>query len=343
MEVTVESQVDPACDEFVRRMPGAKLCHVSAWGPMVRRATGHEPLYLAARDGGQVRGVLPMTHVRSRLFGNRLVSQAFSSYGGPLADGREALDALFARAVEIATERGAETIDLRADEPLPLGLTERDDKVSMRLPLVADPEELWKSFTSQSKVRNHVRKARKAGIVTAGGGPELLDEFYGVYTVRMRQLGTPCYSRKLFAAMMETFPDNTRIFVGRLDGRVVGARLVNWFNDLIESVWGVTRTEYNRHSPNHLLYWAVFEHFCPLGAKWFDFGPSTVGGSSHKFKKQWGSKQIPLRYQFWVRPGKQLNVLSPNNPKYKRKVEMWKKLPLWLTRLLGPILSRNLP
>jgi len=343
MSVSVPTGADPACDAFVRRRPEAKLCHLPAWGAMAERVMGLRSFYLVAREGGEVRGVLPMTQVKSRLFGNRMISQAYASYGGPLAEDRKSIEALFRRAVEIATELGCESIELRSDQELGLGLEEPTGKIAMRLRLLPDPEELWRSFRSETKVRNHIRKAEKKGVTAEAGGLELLDEFYDVYTRRMHQLGSPCYARRLFSGMLETFPDNTRMFVARFEGQTVAARLVFHFNGLVESVWGITRVEFNRLSPNHLLYWTVFKHYCTQGAEWFDFGPSTLDSPHHKFKKQWDCQRIDLKYRFWVRPGTELTVRSPNNPKYRRKIELWKKLPLWATRILGPILSRSLP
>lgn len=343
MDVQILQSPDDACDQFVRQMPNAKLCHLPAWGFMVQRVMRHESLYLAARQGGAVRGVLPLTHVRSRLFGSRMISQAFASYGGPLADGPEVVEALFQKAVAVAGERGCESVEFRSDEQLPFDLAQRGEKIAMRLRLADDADTLWGSFKSETKVRNHIRKAEKRGVTTEAGRGELLDEFYGVYARRMHQLGTPCYSRKLFAGLLETFPDSSRLFVARFEGQTVGARLVFAFNGLVESIWGMTRVEYNRHSPNHLLYWAVFKHYCGQGGEWFDFGPSTAGGTHYKFKKQWGSVPIELYYQCWLPEGRTLEVLSPDNPKFKRRIAMWKKLPYWLTRLAGPVISRQLP
>lgn len=344
MEVEILESPDQSCDEFLKRKANATICHTYKWSEMVKDAFGYEVFYLVARDGRAIHGVLPLTQVRSVLFGNRMVSQAHGNYGGAITDCSEALDMLYGRAVDLARERGCESIEFRNIEPLPYkGLHLVTDKVSARLPLASDPEELWKSFRSDTKVRNHVRKGQKAGIITLAGGFDKLDEFYRLYTIRMHQLGSPCYSRKLMKAILEMFPANSRIFVAKLGDVTVGARLVVDFNGWVESCWGVTRVEYNNLSPNHVLYWAVMEHYCRKGAAWFDFGRSTADSPHYRFKKQWDAEPLNLNYQFWVRPGRKVNLVSSNNPKYRRRIEMWKKLPLWVTRLLGPYISRNLP
>ncbi len=341
MNVELLETQDPACDVFVRSRPEGKICHLFSWGRAAEKAMGHKCLYLVARDEGVVRGVLPMMHVRSRLFGRRMVSQALSDYGGVVADSHEAQDALFGRAVELATEFGCESIEFRNVHQLPYDLVLRSEKMTMHLSLPADPQELWKSFPA--KVRNQVRKAEKSGIVAADGGAELLPEIYPIYANRMHQLGTPCYSRKVMKALLDAFPDNTRVFAVRLNGRCIGGSLSLHLDGFVEMPFAAVMTKYNNLCPNNLLYWSVLEHYCRAGARMFDFGRCTVNSGTHQFKKQWGSQAVDLNYQYWVQPGIELSLASPSNQKYQKKVEMWRRLPQWLARLIGPAISRSLP
>ncbi|GAH85602.1 unnamed protein product, partial [marine sediment metagenome] len=69
----------------------------------------------------------------------------------------------------------------------------------------------------------------------------------------------------------------------------------------------------------------------------------TAGSGNYEFKRRWRAEPVRLHYQYWVRPGTELSIVSPDNPKYRKKVQLWKKLPLWLTRLIGPRISRDLP
>ena len=341
MDITIVKTPDPKCDAFLKNKPDAKICYTYKWSDAVARATSLKAFYLVARDNENVHGVLPLVHVKSILFGNFMVSQAFSDYGGILADSDEARDILFNYAVELATANNCQTIEFRNVQPLPYNLEPRTGKMCMYLPLAPNPDEIWKSF--DPKVRNQVRKAEKSDIIATDSHIELLDDFYRVYTIRMHQLGSPAYPRKLMRYLLEVFPDNSRLFVVRLGGLTVGVGLTFHFNGFVEMPFASTFTQYNSLCPNNLLYWSVIKYYCLAGAKCFDFGRCTVDGPTYQFKKQWCPEPIDLHYQYWLRPGHQLSVLSPDNPKYKRRVEMWKKLPLWMTRLLGPYISRNLP
>jgi FemAB-related protein (PEP-CTERM system-associated) len=341
MKVEICDTDSSDCDIFVRRMPGAKLSHLFAWARHVVYPLGHEPFYLVARHDNRVCGVLPLTLIRSRLFGDRIISQAFSNYGGPLVEDDAALTALYDRTVELGEQYRCESIEFRNIEPLPYDLHLRTDKITLCVRLAPDPAESWKGLRPQ--IRNRIRKAQKAGLTVAAGGLEMLNSFYRIWTRRMHQLGTPCYPRKLFRLVLKAFPEESRIFLAFMKGKPIGGLFVHGFNGLAESRWGAVLTEYNDISPNYLLNWAAMEHFTSRRMEWFDFGRSTVDSGQHTFKKRWGATEIPLAYQYWIRPGQELSIAKPDNPKYAARVQTWKKLPLWLTRLAGPYISCSLP
>ena len=78
------------------------------------------------------------------------------------------------------------------------------------------------------------------------------------------------------------------------------------------------------------------------GAGVFDFGRSTQDSNTFRFKKQWGALPEPAVWQYHVRRGA-IGELNPNNPKYRLMIGAWRRLPLWLTRLIGPRIVRGIP
>lgn len=341
IKIEICKSYDINCDEFVKNMSSSRFCHFFAWSRMLTEVMGYHCFYLVARRGALVEGVLPLTQVKSRLFGNRMISQAFSNYGGILSASDEARDALFKYAVELAQSLHCSSIEFRNTEPLPYNLQKREGKISMILELKPDFDVLWNSFPA--KVRNQVRKAEKSGIESFGGGLELFEDFYRIYSVRMHQLGTPHYPAKIMTSILKTFPNESKIFIVRYGGKAIGAGLVISLGTIVEIPWAATLVEFNSLCPNNLLYWSIIKYYCFSGAKYFDFGRCTEDSGTYNFKKQWGSQPLDLNYQFWVAPDKKFSLVSPDNPKYKKKVEMWRKLPFFLVRFLGPLISRHLP
>jgi hypothetical protein len=74
----------------------------------------------------------------------------------------------------------------------------------------------------------------------------------------------------------------------------------------------------------------------------FDFGRSSVDSSTYKFKAQWGAEPSGTAWQYYVRTGAP-GEMRPDNPKYRLRIRAWQRLPLWVTRLIGPHIVRGIP
>lgn len=340
MNVELLDRPDENVDAYVTQHAHGKLCHTSVWTFAIAKAMGHDPLHLVARDETGICGVLPLMHVKSRLFGNRLISQGFSNYGGPLTDRAEVLTELSTRALDLVRENRCPIVEFRNSEPMAGDFLLQNDKACMVLPLAPNPDAIWQGL--RPEIRNRVRKAEKSGLVAVNGREELLDAFYDVWTVRMRQLGTPCYSRHLFETLVKYLPECTRVFVVKDGQLTMAAGFFHHFNGVAECRWAAATMDSNSLSPNTLLYWSAIKYYCLAGERLFDFGRSTIGSSQYEFKRRWGAKETQLYYQYWIKPGYQPSLVRPDSPRYEKKVEMWKTLPLFATRLLGPCVSRGL-
>jgi FemAB-related protein (PEP-CTERM system-associated) len=327
---------------FVARQPLAELYHDYRWRTVIESVFRHECHYLLARDSvGQVRGVLSLVRLRSRFFGDFLVSMPFFNYGGILADSPAAERALTEAAVTLGRECGVAHIELRHRAHQTLDWPAREDKVTMQLELPSTEQELFKSF--DSKLRAQIRRPQKAGATPRDGGLELLDDFYVVFARNMRDLGTPVYSRRLFAAILEAFPESARIFVVDLKGVPVAAGFVLSHRGTLEIPWASSLRAANRDGVNMLLYWSALRHAVECGYKRFDFGRSSRGSGTYRFKEQWGAQPQQLRWHYWLARGGDLPRLNPDNPKYRLAIGLWKKLPLPAANFLGPLIVRNLP
>jgi serine/alanine adding enzyme len=111
---------------------------------------------------------------------------------------------------------------------------------------------------------------------------------------------------------------------------------------LAQCRWAATDVAFNDLSPNILLYWSAISHYCQAGLRWFDFGRSTMDSSQYEFKRRWGARVVQLYYQYWSPSVHAMEPIRPDNPRYRRAVAVWRRLPLCLTRLVGPHVSRSL-
>lgn len=346
LQVTQLASDDPEgaaeWDRFVGESLDGTQYHLTAWRTIFAEVFGHESYYLWVRDGrGGVRGILPLVRQRSRLFGDYMVSIPVMNYGGPCALDEAAEASLVAAATELARELGVAHVELRASREHALGLPVRTDKVSMRLDLPENTDQLWSAIGP--KLRAQVRRPQKEGAEFLAGGAELIPEFYTVFSRNMRDLGTPVYSRKLFERVFASFPRQTTLAIVRLAGRPVAAGFLLGHKGLMEIPWASSLREYNRVSVNMLLYWGALEHSITQGYTSFDFGRSSVDSGTYRFKKQWGAQPRPLFWYYWLKDGTSLPGLTPNNPKYQLAIRAWQRLPVPVANWLGPKIVRGLP
>jgi FemAB-related protein (PEP-CTERM system-associated) len=247
----------------------------------------------------------------------------------------EIQDLLLNEAIKIAEKKNAESIELRHTTNVFNSLPTKTAKVSMRLDLPQNPDELWHSFSSN--LRRKIRKPTKEGFSWQYGREGELDNFYTVFSRNMRDLGTPVYSKGFFRNILQEFPDSTWIgTVKTKGGRPIASAFLVGFRDRLEIPWVSSLRSYNRHYANLFLYWNMLKFASESGYKVFDFGRSTLGEGTYKFKEQWGAKPVQLYWHYWAKNGRPLQQLNPKNPKYRLAIYIWKKLPVSLTKLIGP-------
>jgi FemAB-related protein (PEP-CTERM system-associated) len=187
-----------------------------------------------------------------------------------------------------------------------------------------------------------VRKGQKNGLHVVWGGQELLADFYAVFSRNMRDLGTPVYGRELFRGVLEHFPGRAEYCVVRADDQPVAAAL------LLHG-WGVSKVPsasslraYNHTNANMLMYWHLLERAIGRGQTVFDFGRCSANSRTYHFKKQWGAEAVPAEWQYYVRSGTAAD-LRRENPRYDWAVRLWQRLPVVVTRLIGPRIVRGIP
>ncbi|HKS88882.1 MAG TPA: FemAB family XrtA/PEP-CTERM system-associated protein [Stellaceae bacterium] len=329
----------PAWDRFVDDMPDGTFFHRAGWQAVIEQAFGHPTCYLMAERDGAVAGVLPLAHLRSRLFGNSLVSVPFCVYGGPLASERESSTALVDRAEDLMRRVGADSIEFRTRQPAVVEWPSRDDLyATFRKPIAADPDANLKAIPR--KQRAMVRKGMQNGLRSEVDRDT--DRLHRIYAESVRNLGTPVFSRRYFRLLAERFRDCSETLT-IVDGeRPIASVLSFFFRDEVLPYYGGGTAEARQRAANDFMYWEVMRRAALRGARLFDFGRSKFGTGSFDFKKFWGFTPEPLHYQYRLRPGCPIPDHNPLNPKYRLLIAAWKRLPLPVANLLGPPIVRGI-
>ena len=337
-----------AWDTFVRSQSSPipyTHCHLYGWRRVMQAAMGHEAPYLAATDDttGEILGVLPLVRVKSRLFGHFLVSVPFLNYGGPIGTA-DAVAALMRHAARMADSDGARVLELRSTHDLgcfdAYSISHR--KLTVLMDARGGSEELWSRIPS--KVRSQVRRPRKDG-VTVRHGLDQARPFYRVFSRHMRDLGTPVMPWSFFESVVDTFPDSALFAVAYSGATPVACGAgFTWGHgerSEFEITWASALREYNRMSPNMLVYWELMSQIADAGIGTFNFGRCTPGGSTHRFKTQWGTTDQPL---WWYEHSVGGSApITEDSHGAEIATRLWKHVPLRVANALGPRLIRLIP
>ncbi len=126
------------------------------------------------------------------------------------------------------------------------------------------------------------------------------------------------------------------------DDELVSSVMNFYFRDEVLPYYGGGTPLARRLKGNDFMYWELMRRSCERGLRVFDYGRSKQGTGSWSFKRNWGFEQEPLYYRYYLVKADSVTDISPMNPKYRLFINAWKRLPLPLTRLVGPWLARNL-
>lgn len=328
-------------ENYLLRSPNSSLYHHVDWQQVIEKSFGHRFDYLIAEVDGAVQGALPVVHIDSLIFGNYMVSLPYFNYGGPCAESEQAREKLVEEAVSLGRRRKVRFIEFRSTEKWNNGFPAKTGKVAMVLALQRSPEKIWRGFPS--KLRSQIRRPEQDGMEARIGRLDELDGFYSVFSINMRDLGTPVYPRKFFENILRVFPGNTWICTVYKGTEAVASGFLAGYKNRMEIPWASTVRKYNRMSPNMLLYWTSIRFACDSGYEIFDFGRSTPGEGTYRFKEQWGAKPVQLYWHYWLREGEAMPELNPKNRKFGVAIEIWKRLPVPVANILGPGIVKNLP
>lgn len=341
----LEDGAAPAWDAFVQATPEATFFHLSRWADVIGRAFGHATHYALAEQDGAVVGVLPLARMRTRLFGDSLVSLPFCVYGGPVAATREAAEALEGHARALMRRTGVPYLEFRMLHPPGEGAPEAGWPArpplyhTFRKPITGDAEKDLKAIPG--KQRWTVRKAIQNNLRSTAHRDT--DAHYRVYAESVRNLGTPVFPRRYFSILRDAFPDSLDVVTVFGDDRPLAGMLNFYFRDEVLPYYGGGVRGANRFGASAFMFWEVMRRGgAERGARLYDFGRSKEGTGTFDFKKNWGFAPLPIHHRYQLGEGARAPENNPNNPKYRLMIEAWKRLPLPVANLLGPPIVRGL-
>lgn len=328
-------------ESFVRSHPHGSFFHQLGWKRVMEKTYGYEPYYFLAKRGERVTGIAPAFLVSSWMTGRCLISIPFAVYGGICAEDDSSRQALVGHLERLASDLDVEYLEFRNRE----GGTDTNYIPNKRyatftLSITGDTEAVYRAFPKD--IRYMIRKAEKAEL-RALRGFDQLEQFYYLMTINLRRLGTPAFPRSLFENLIREYSDQIDLTLVYSGNEPVAGGMSFFFRDSVQPYYIGSKLEAKAVAGNNFLWWELIKLAASTGHTTFDFGRSKVGSGNYDFKKKWNPRIEPLDYQVRLFNRKEIPNFSPANPKFEFATNVWKKLPLGVTRLVGPRVVRWFP
>ncbi len=328
-------------DQYVDQHPEGSFFHLSGWIRVITQVFRHKPHYLMAVQAGKIVGVLPLVQQKSMLFGHALISTPFCVYGGVIADNDEIRMQLESEAYLLGCELNVDYVELRdryqreSKEPWQVHCHHS----TFSCPIANTPDEILTSI-----------KRKQRAVVRHSFANELSwdehddpDLCYDVYAESVRNLGTPVFNKKLFRTLKETFGERCHTLIIRdKENQPVSSVLSFYYKDAVLPYYGGGKFEARELKSYDYMYYQLMCLAHEKGKTQFDFGRSKHDSGSYSYKKNWGMQEELLHYKIALVKSDSLPNLSPNNPKYRLFINLWKRMPLGVSRAIGPNLSKYL-
>ncbi len=304
-----------------------------AWRHVVREAYDISSHYVMAVDGDRAVGTLSLFEIKHPVFGHYLATAVFGNDGGLLYESDVARDALVAEARSLAMRLNVSYLVIRTrGVPLDGHQVDQHYRASV-LALDGTPDDALNRLPATT--RNQVRRGMKEGF-TVSTGADQIDAFHAVFHKHMRDLGSPAHGRAFYDAIQRHVGDRAEFWVVRDGATLVAGALLFCVNGTAMNLHTVSLRRFNRRCPNYLLYWSMIEASYKRGMKTFDMGRSEAGSSQLKFKENWGTRAEELTYNYHLVRATEIPSMSPRDPRFRAAIAVWSRLPVFVTRAIGP-------
>ncbi len=340
-------------DAFVESCEEATFFHRSGWKRVIERSFGHKTHFLYAEQNNKIQAILPLGQINSRLFGHSLISLPFCVYGGVAAKTEEARIPLENAACELANKLGVDHLEMRnqyerSHQSQHVSLDNsscnqqkwisKDLYVTFKKEIDPDPE--VNLLAIPRKQRAMVRKGIKAELKSEID--HTIERLYNVYSESVHNLGTPVFPKKYFEQLKAEFGDACEILIISKEDTVVSGVMSFYFRNEVLPYYGGGNHMARACKANDFMYWELIRRSSEKGIRVFDYGRSKKGTGSYSFKKNWGFEPKPLHYEYHLVKATELPDINPLNPKYQLFIKLWKRMPLALSRFVGPMIAKSL-
>jgi FemAB-related protein (PEP-CTERM system-associated) len=319
--------------------------HTFAFKKFIEKAFGVEYSFVCV-IGSNVEAILPIVKIKSKIFGDKIISSGYIEYGG-FAGNCECYEDIICYLRDNYSNDFSyleiRDFDLNNSDVLS-GLLVKEDlykRFVLELKSFENLDSVWKNI--QKSKRKAIKKSLKFLQVRELELTDL-DEFYELYFENMRRFGSPAYSKKYFESFFENIVSRGlgKIYGAFYYGKLVSSLLGFYYEDRVHIIISVSDEKHREFRANDIVHWEFIKWAVEEGFDYFDFGRVREGSGQFEYKKKWGAELLDLPSYFDLWKLDKAPVNDPNDKSYQLKVKAWKMVPSFVSKKVGMKLRKEI-
>lgn len=336
----LEMDESKSWDRFVMEEPYAIAWQLFEWSQLVSKHYGAQFYPLVVEEGNKIVGILPIYRIKPLKGSPRMISVPHAVAGGMLAEDPEVREALLNAAIKIGSETGANNLTLKQYKVRIDGDLATDDNFYNReLDLRDGPDAVWGRISEEN--RELIDRSESDSLVLEHPADDL-SVFYKFLLKHHRRKGVPCVSQQWIRDLVDLGMYSVAVLKG--DNRIVAASMVKEFKNTVSFPFtcnsGDTRAD---HLPVYRMYWDLMSKYSELGFGICHSGRIPKTDDVDPYRLGWGGVRHPYYYQYYPSTGQVTEFSRKHSWRRDLFSSMWKRMPLSMTRTLGPLVVKQFP
>jgi len=341
-------------EDFLKNNEESKFYHSVRFKEVIEKTYKNcAGKYFFILNDKKVSAIFPFFFVKSKIFGNRLISLPFLDSGGFIGTyKKEDLTFLLEELkkikdldeIEIKLNTFMENYGKNGKILSSLNFVEKNNKNQIFLKI--EGADAMRGNLSRI-TKKGIKKAEKSNLrIEEITNEEELKRFYSLYENNMKSFGSPQHSYQYFLNLFSVMKNNFRGLNCYKESKLISSLIVFFSKNYIHAAFNPSDGDYLVYQPNDLLHWETIKWAEKKGVKYFDIGQcdidaqnDTRAGGILRFKKKWNGVIYEKKsFLYYINNNKK----TGGNSKLKRFSFLWKKLPIFFTRVVGPKINSQL-
>ena len=329
-------------DELISSRPESTIFHSSSWARVLYETFKYQARYLTVLENEKLLALVPIMEINSPITGRRGVSLPFTDICEPIIDSSVSFQDILSSILKLGRESLWETFVLK-------GGTQylKDEKSSRRfythsLELKRDEGEILRGF--RSNTRRNIKKALREGVrVEISDTFESLREFYRLYAITRKRLGTPIQPFAFFKNLHKNIISKGKgiIILASHKNKVIAAGVYTHFKGQAVFQYGASDKRFQALRPNNLVMWEAIKWYARNGFDSFSFGVTDLENIGlRRYKSSMATSEQVLGY--YVYNFQKNGFIAGRSLRSSRKKKIFQNSPIIVSKLLGWLLYKHI-